>query len=34
MTQPNRITGGQIDRSQTVRFTFDGRSYAGQAPPP
>ena len=29
MTQPNRIIGGQIDRSQSVRFTFDGRSYAG-----
>ena len=29
MTQPNRITGGQIDRSQTWRFTFDGLPYAG-----
>ena len=29
MTQPNRITGGQIDRSQTWRFTFDGRPYVG-----
>lgn len=29
MTQPNRIAGGQIDRSRTLRFTFDGLPYAG-----
>ena len=25
----NRITGGQIDRSKTLRFTFDGVAYQG-----
>lgn len=29
MTQVNRISGGQIDRSQTFRFTFDGLPYTG-----
>jgi heterotetrameric sarcosine oxidase alpha subunit len=29
MSQTNRITGGQIDRSKTLRFTFDGVAYQG-----
>ena len=29
MTQDNRIAGGQIDRSRTIRFTFDGLPYLG-----
>ncbi len=29
MTQSHRITGGQIDRSKTLRFTFDGTPYQG-----
>ncbi len=29
MSQINRITGGQIDRTQTIRFTFDGLPYIG-----
>ncbi|MEY3959691.1 MAG: hypothetical protein RIR14_345, partial [Pseudomonadota bacterium] len=29
MSQSNRIAGGQIDRSQTFRFTFDGHTYTG-----
>lgn len=29
MNQPNRIDGGQIDRSKTVSFTFDGRPLQG-----
>ena len=29
MTGPHRIDGGQIDRSKTLRFTFDGRPLAG-----
>lgn len=29
MSQPNRIKGGQIDRGQTFRFTFDGQSFEG-----
>ncbi len=29
MSQSNRIAGGQIDRSQTLRFTFDGLPYSG-----
>ena len=29
MTQSNRITGGQIDRTKTLRFTFDGIPYQG-----
>ncbi|WP_103258441.1 sarcosine oxidase subunit alpha family protein [Tabrizicola aquatica] len=29
MTQSNRISGGQIDRTKTLRFTFDGIPYQG-----
>ena len=29
MTQSNRIAGGQIDRSKTLTFSFDGKSYQG-----
>lgn len=29
MSQTNRIEGGQIDRSRTLRFTFDGLPYQG-----
>ncbi|MCA0271847.1 MAG: sarcosine oxidase subunit alpha family protein [Proteobacteria bacterium] len=29
MSQSNRIAGGQIDRSRTFRFTFDGTAYTG-----
>ena len=29
MTQTNRIDGGQIDRTQTLRFHFDGLPYQG-----
>ncbi|MES2334644.1 MAG: sarcosine oxidase subunit alpha family protein [Pseudomonadota bacterium] len=29
MTQSHRIEGGQIDRSKTLRFTFDGIPYQG-----
>ena len=29
MSQTNRIAGGQIDRSRSLRFTFDGLSYQG-----
>ena len=29
MTISNRIDGGQIDRTRTLTFTFDGKSYAG-----
>jgi sarcosine oxidase subunit alpha len=29
MSQSHRISGGQIDRSKTLRFTFDGLSYTG-----
>jgi sarcosine oxidase subunit alpha len=29
MTQSHRIQGGQIDRSKTLRFTFDGVPYQG-----
>src|SRR5438552_19204945 len=30
MTQPFRLpTGGQIDRSQVLRFAFDGQEYEG-----
>ncbi len=29
MSQQNRMSGGQIDRSRTLRFTFDGVSYEG-----
>lgn len=31
MSQTNRLKGGQIDRSKTLRFTFDGTAYAGHA---
>ncbi|NSY39336.1 sarcosine oxidase subunit alpha family protein [Leisingera sp. ANG59] len=31
MTQSNRLNGGQIDRAQLLRFTFDGQSYSGHA---
>ncbi|MCX7288521.1 MAG: sarcosine oxidase subunit alpha family protein [Rhodobacterales bacterium] len=29
MTQSHRVAGGQIDRSQSLRFTFDGLPYQG-----
>ena len=29
MTQVNRLTGGQIDRDTTCKFTFDGKAYSG-----
>jgi methylglutamate dehydrogenase subunit C len=29
MTQSHRISGGQIDRTKTLRFTFDGLPYQG-----
>ncbi|MDZ7907358.1 MAG: sarcosine oxidase subunit alpha family protein [Gemmobacter sp.] len=29
MTQSNRISGGQIDRNRSLRFTFDGHEYHG-----
>ena len=29
MSQSHRITGGQIDRTKTLRFTFDGVPYQG-----
>ncbi|MEO0496967.1 MAG: sarcosine oxidase subunit alpha family protein [Pseudomonadota bacterium] len=29
MKQINRLSGGQIDRSQTLSFTFDGKAYCG-----
>jgi heterotetrameric sarcosine oxidase alpha subunit len=29
MTQKNRLTGGQIDRSRTLKFMFDGKTYQG-----
>jgi sarcosine oxidase subunit alpha len=29
MSQINRLKGGQIDRTQTRNFTFDGKSYQG-----
>ena len=29
MTQVNRIAGGQIDRSRTLDFSFDGKGYTG-----
>ena len=31
MSQSNRIAGGLIDRSQTLRFHFDGLPYTGHA---
>ena len=29
MSQVNRLTGGQIDRSQTLKFKFDGKNFEG-----
>ena len=29
MTQKNRIVGGQTDRTQPLKFSFDGKSYTG-----
>ncbi|WP_299847311.1 sarcosine oxidase subunit alpha family protein [uncultured Roseovarius sp.] len=29
MTQVNRLTGGQVDRSQTLNFTFNGKAMQG-----
>ncbi len=29
MSQPNRVEGGLIDRSQVLSFTFDGKRYQG-----
>ena len=29
MSQKNRLTGGQIDRSQTLSFSFDNKTYHG-----
>ena len=29
MSQSHRISGGQIDRSRTLRFTFDGQAFEG-----
>jgi sarcosine oxidase subunit alpha len=29
MTQVNRLPGGQIDRTQSCKFTFDGKAYTG-----
>ncbi len=29
MSQKNRISGGQIDRSKVLTFTFDGKTYSG-----
>lgn len=29
MSQKNRISGGQIDRSKVLNFTFDGKAFAG-----
>ena len=29
MNQINRLKGGQIDRTQTLNFTFDGKTYQG-----
>jgi heterotetrameric sarcosine oxidase alpha subunit len=29
MNQSHRISGGQIDRTRTLRFTFDGQTYQG-----
>ena len=29
MNQVNRIAGGQIDRSTTLNFRFDGKAYTG-----
>ncbi|WP_282128700.1 2Fe-2S iron-sulfur cluster-binding protein, partial [Roseobacter litoralis] len=29
MSQINRVGGGQIDRTQTLKFNFDGTQYTG-----
>ena len=29
MNQANRLAGGQIDRSQTFKFKFDGKNFVG-----
>ncbi|WP_394199606.1 sarcosine oxidase subunit alpha family protein [Litoreibacter albidus] len=29
MTQPNRLSGGQIDRAKPLKFRFDGKAYQG-----
>ena len=29
MSQPNRLRGGQIDRSKSLKFSFDGKSFQG-----
>lgn len=29
MTQVNRLAGGQVDRTKTSKFTFDGKAYTG-----
>ncbi|MEE4189381.1 MAG: 2Fe-2S iron-sulfur cluster-binding protein, partial [Roseobacter sp.] len=29
MSQINRVDGGQIDRSKTIKFNFDAREYKG-----
>ena len=29
MNQANRLAGGQIDRSQTFKFKFDGKNFEG-----
>lgn len=29
MTQTNRLSGGQIDRTQTLQFSFDGKTFQG-----
>ena len=31
MSQINRLSGGQIDRSHTLYFTFDCKTYQGHA---
>ena len=31
MSQINRLVGGQVDRDQTLNFTFDGKPYQGHA---
>ena len=31
MSQINRLGGGQIDRTKTLDFKFDGKSYQGHA---
>ena len=31
MTQKNRLSGGQIDRDESLRFMFDGKHYTGHS---